>query len=174
VPSMQPSHCTSDMEWAEARLGPKRVLGAYAWRSLLDMGAWIPGGSDAPVESPNPIAGIHAACTRRNEQGSPGSKEDVDKYFQLAKDSRPDPERYTSGWYGRQRMTRLEALRAFTIWAAQASGQEYVFGSLEPGKYADFVVTSADLSAIPDRELPTAKVVETWIGGEKVFPRKKR
>jgi predicted amidohydrolase YtcJ len=98
IPSMQPTHCTSDMYWAEDRLGPERVKGAYAWRSLLQQGSIIPAGSDTPVESPNPLWGFYAAITRQDQKGWP-----------------------EKGWQADQRMTREEALKAFTIWAAYAS-----------------------------------------------------
>src|SRR5207244_9495681 len=108
VPSMQPTHCTSDMRWAGERLGPERLVGAYAWRSVLDSGAYVAGGSDFPVEDANPFHGIHAAVTRAPREG-------------------PDP-----GWQPAQRMTRDEAVSAFTIWNARSIGREAELGSLEP------------------------------------------
>src|SRR5207237_649396 len=106
LPSMQATHCTSDMAWAAERLGPERLRGAYAWRSLLATGVIIAGGSDFPVESPNPFHGIHAAVTRR-----PRTNDD-------------------QGWQPEQRMTREEAVRSFTTWNAFASRQERDLGSL--------------------------------------------
>jgi hypothetical protein len=128
VPSMQPTHCTSDMPWAPARLGPERLGGAYAWRALLDTGVPIAGGSDFPVEDPNPFLGLHAAVTRRPppEPGRAGG-------------AAPDP-----GWQPAQRMTRAEALRAFTTWAAAAIGQGDVLGRLAAGAWADLVVLPDD------------------------------
>jgi predicted amidohydrolase YtcJ len=148
LPSMQPTHCTSDMPWAPARLGPDRLVGAYAWRSLLATGTVIAGGSDFPVELPNPFHGIHAAVTRRPREG-------------------PDP-----GWQPEQRMTRGEAVRAFTLWNAYAAHQESGLGSLEPGKWADLVVCSADVFTCGDSELPAIEPVLTLVGGEVVLDRR--
>src|SRR5205085_358284 len=101
IPSMQGSHATSDMYWAVNRIGPTRVLGAYAWRSLLNTGVVIPNGSDFPVESVNPLISFHAAVSRQDAENWPAS-----------------------GWFPEQRMTREEALRSMTIWPAQRSGWE--------------------------------------------------
>ncbi|NOY07001.1 MAG: amidohydrolase family protein, partial [Chlorobi bacterium] len=169
IPSMQPTHCTSDMYWAEARLGPRRVRGAYAWRSLLDTGVIIPGGSDFPVESPDPILGIYAACTRRDTSGVPSSQEDIDEHFQLPPGSLPDSARWSNGWYAFERMTREEAVRAFTSWASRAAGQNHEKGSLEPGKAADFVVLSGDIMEVPARLIPRIRVLETWIDGKRAY-----
>lgn len=121
LPSMQATHCTSDMRYAEERLGPERLAGAYAWRSLIDSGVIIPNGSDFPVEDANPFHGIYASVTRR-----PLSGEDA-------------------AWQPQQRMTREEAVRSFTTWNAVGSHQEAVTGSLEPGKWADLIVLSDDV-----------------------------
>jgi predicted amidohydrolase YtcJ len=145
LPSMQATHCTSDMPWAVERLGPERVRGAYAWRSLLDTGVVIAGGSDFPVESPNPFHGIHAAVTRRPRSGG-------------------DP-----GWQPEQRMTRQEAVRSFTSWNAYASRQEATLGSLEPGKQADLVVLSDDVFTCPEDRIPAIRPLLTLIAGETVF-----
>ncbi|MBI2216322.1 MAG: amidohydrolase family protein [Candidatus Rokubacteria bacterium] len=142
LPSMQPTHCTSDMRWAPERLGPERLEGAYAWRSLLDTGAIIAGGSDFPVEDPNPFHGIYAAITRRPLAGG-------------------DP-----GWQPHQRMTREEAMRAFTVWNAYASGQEAELGSLEPGKRADLVVLDDDPFTCPEDRVKEIAPVATLVGGE--------
>jgi predicted amidohydrolase YtcJ len=146
IPSMQPTHCTSDMYWAEARVGPKRILGAYAWRSFLDSGSIIPGGSDFPVEGPNPLYGFYAAITRQDHNGWPDS-----------------------GWYAGQRMTREEALKAFTIFAAYAGFQEERKGSIEKGKLADFTILSRDIMTIDPKEILTTQVEMTIIGGEVVY-----
>ena len=148
LPSMQPTHCTSDMPWADARLGAERLPGAYAWRSLLRTGTLIAGGSDFPVELPNPFHGIHAAVTRRPRTG-------------------PDP-----GWQPEQRMTRGEAVRAFTAWNAYAAHQEAELGTLEPGKQADLVVCSADVFTCPEQEIAAIEPVLTLVAGEIVLDRR--
>lgn len=171
LPSMQPTHCTSDMYWVEARLGPKRVRGAYAWRSLLKTGVIIPGGSDFPVEHPNPLFGIYAAVTRQDQQGRPKNAEDVKKYWQLSKEGIVDPSVFEGGWYASEKMERLEALRAFTSWAATAAFQEALVGSLEPGKLADFVVLSHDIVRIPAEDILKTIVERTIVGGVEVYTR---
>jgi hypothetical protein len=145
LPSMQATHCTSDMAWAAERLGPQRLRGAYAWRSLLATGTVIAGGSDFPVESPNPFHGIHAAVTRRPRAGD-------------------DPP-----WQPEQCMTRQEAVRSFTTWNAYAARQEADLGSLEPGKRADLVVLSDDVFACPAARIPEIRPVLTLLDGEIVF-----
>ena len=146
IPSMQFIHCTSDMPWVGSRVGPDRIAGAYAWRSLLDSGCRIPGGSDFPVESINPFLGIYAAVTRRDLDGDP-----------------PD------GWFGGQCLTVEEAVRAFTLDAAYASGEEELRGSLVPGKLADFVILAEDIMSIPHDAIPDIKPVATVLGGEIVY-----
>jgi hypothetical protein len=146
LPMMQPTHCTSDMYWAEDRLGPTRINGAYAWRSLLDEGCIIPGGSDFPVESPNPLWGFYAAITRQDHAGWP-----------------------EGGWHSEQRMSRKEALQAYTIWAAFASFEEKTKGSLEPGKVADLVVLSDDIMKAEPRKILDTAVELTMIAGETVY-----
>jgi hypothetical protein len=145
LPSMQATHCTSDMAWAADRLGPERLRGAYAWRSLLATGVVIAGGSDFPVESPNPFHGIHAAVTRR-----PRSHAD-------------------EGWQPEQRMTREEAVRSFTTWNAYASHQEAELGSLEVGKRADAVVLSEDAFTCDEARIPDIRPALTLLGGEVVY-----
>jgi predicted amidohydrolase YtcJ len=146
VPSMQATHQTSDMGWAEQRLGPERIRGAYAWRSLLDTGVVVPNGTDFPVEQVNPLLTFHAAVTREDPRGFP-----------------------EGGWYPAQRMSREEALRSMTIWAAWAGFQESVMGSLAPGKYADFVVLDRDILTVPESEILDARVLATWVGGREVY-----
>jgi predicted amidohydrolase YtcJ len=145
VPSMQATHCTSDMPWAAARLGDERLRGAYAWRSLLATGVVIAGGSDFPVESPNPFHGIHAAVTRRPREGR------------------------HPGWQPEQRMTREEAVRSFTTWNAWASHQEAEAGSLEPGKRADLVVLTDDVFRCAEERIPAIRSVLTMVAGEVVY-----
>ncbi|HMF87039.1 MAG TPA: amidohydrolase family protein [Gemmatimonadaceae bacterium] len=149
IPSMQPTHQTSDMGWAEARVGPQRIRGAYAWRSLLNTGVVIPSGTDFPVEEVNPLLTFHAAVTRQDPSNLP-----------------------PGGWYPDQKMTREEALQSITIWPAYAGFQESVLGSLTPGKYADFVVLDRDIMRIPDTEIVGTRVVSTWIAGKRVYEAK--
>ncbi|MEK7749211.1 MAG: amidohydrolase family protein, partial [Bacteroidota bacterium] len=169
LPSMQPTHCTSDMYWAEARLGARRVRGAYAWRSLLQTGVVIPGGSDFPVEDPNPLLGIYAAVTRRDRQGRPLSAEQVRAQFQLSPDGLADSTVFNDGWYGNEKMTREEAVKSFTRWAAFAEFAERLKGSLEKGRLADFVVFSDDVMKVPAKDLPGISVEMTVVGGETVY-----
>jgi hypothetical protein len=145
LPSMQATHCTSDMAWAAERLGPQRLRGAYAWRSLLATGVIIAGGSDFPVESPNPFHGIHAAVTRRPRHGD-------------------DP-----AWQPEQRMTREEAVRSFTSWNAFAARQEAELGTLEVGKRADLVVLSEDVFVCPVEHIPAIRPVLTLVEGAAVL-----
>ncbi len=146
LPMMQPTHCTSDMPWIGDRLGPVRTRYASMWRSLLDDGNIIPAGSDFPVESPNPMLGIYAAVTRQDLDGKPDS-----------------------GWYPEQRMTRDEALKAFTLWGSYSAFQEDQKGSIEVGKWADLVVLNRDIMRIPVEEIPNAKVLRTMVGGTFVY-----
>lgn len=149
IPSMQSSHQTSDMRWAEDRLGPSRIRGAYAWRSLLNTGVILPNGTDFPVEEVNPLITFHSAVTRQDSTGWP-----------------------VGGWYPEQRMTRDEALKSMTIWAAYAGFQEHVMGSITPGKYADFTVLDEDIMIIPASDILKTHVVSTYIGGKSVYERK--
>lgn len=169
VPSMQPTHCTSDMYWAESRLGPRRIRYAYAWRSLLETGARIPGGSDFPVENPNPIWGIYAAVTRKDKEGRPQNAEDGRKYFQISQEEMTDTMAFGNGWYPAQKMTREEALRSFTSWGAWAAFEEHLKGSLQKGTLADFVILSSDIGKIPDKEILDVRVLKTYVGGKEVY-----
>jgi predicted amidohydrolase YtcJ len=146
VPSMQPTHATSDQNMAEQRVGHERIKGAYAWRTFLQQGSRIACGSDFPIESPNPFQGIHAAVTRQDMSNFPAG-----------------------GWYKEQAMTLQEAFRCFTIDAAWAAHQEKAIGSLEQGKWADFIVTDRDLFAVPATEIGKIGVLETWVGGKQVY-----
>lgn len=148
IPSMQPTHCTSDMRWVADRVGEKRAQGAYAWRSLIETGVPIAGGSDFPVESHNPFLGFYAAVTRQNLDAQP-----------------------EGGWHPDQRMTRAEALKSFTLWAAYAAFEEDRKGSLEPGKLADLIVIDRDIMTCPPLDIPQTQVLRTVIGGETVFVR---
>ena len=145
IAAMQPTHATSDMPWAETRVGPERIAGAYAWRQLLDSGARLALGSDFPVESVDPRLGLHAAVTRTDLEGHP-----------------------PGGWRPQERLTRAEALRGFTLDAAYAGFAEDEVGSLEVGKRADFVVLGADPLA-DDVPLATLPVRATYVDGEAVY-----
>lgn len=148
IPSMQASHQRSDMRWAEERVGPDRIRGAYAWRRLLRSGVVIPNGSDAPVESVNPLISFYAAVTRQDERGYP-----------------------PGGWRPAERMTRAEALKAMTIWPAYAAFQDSVLGSIKTGKLADFTVLDRDIMTIPANQILSAGVVATFVGGRQVYSR---
>lgn len=172
LPSMQPTHCTSDMYWAEARLGHERSKGAYAWRSLLATGVIIPCGSDFPVEQPNPLLGVYAAITRRDADGKPRSAADLTgELFELSAEGIVDPSAFDGGWYANERMTLAEVLKGYTTWAATAAFEESLKGSLTPGKLADFIVLSdAFDEKAPERILATT-VEATFIGGRKAYAR---
>ncbi|MEO5626599.1 MAG: amidohydrolase family protein, partial [Dokdonella sp.] len=148
IASMQPTHATSDMNMAEDRIGPERLKGAYAWRRFLQQGTVIAGGSDFPVESSNPFYGLHAAVTREDHKGRP-----------------------RGGWRPDQKMTLIEALRAFTLDAAYAGHHEKTLGTLEPGKWADFILIDRDLFKIKPSRIRSTQVLETWVGGKRVFAR---
>ncbi len=146
VPSVQSTHATSDMYWADERVGEERIKGAYAYKQLLDENGWIPNGSDFPVERINPLFGFYASVARKDQEGYPGG-----------------------GFQMENALSREQALRAMTIWAARAGFEEDLKGSIEPGKLADFVVTSKDLMTAPEAELFSIKVDATCSGGEKVY-----
>jgi predicted amidohydrolase YtcJ len=147
VASMQPTHATSDKNMAEARIGATRLKGAYAWRTMLDHRVMFAAGSDFPVESANPLLGWYAAVTRQDTLGLP-----------------------PGGWQPSQALTLVEGLRAFTRDAARAAGQENVLGSLDPGKWADFVILDTDPFATSPDGLWRIKVRETWVAGKRVYP----
>jgi predicted amidohydrolase YtcJ len=141
IASMQGVHCVSDGPWVPQRIGAERARsGAYAWRSLLDAGAKIANGTDAPVEDVDPLACFRASVTRRMPDGS--------------------------RFYPEQKMSRMEALQSYTLWAAYAAFEEDVKGSLAPGKYADVTVIDGDILALPDDLLEHAHVVMTIVGGK--------
>ena len=146
IPSVQPTHATSDMYWAEERLGPDRIRGAYAFRSLLEQNGWLAAGSDFPVESINPLFGYYAAVTRKDQAGYP-----------------------ETGFYPEEALSREDALRAMTIWAAKAGFEEELKGSIEPGKLADLVVTGTDLMTAPAGELFGIRVLATYSAGVPVY-----
>ena len=146
IAAMQPTHATSDMYWADERLGQERLAGAYAWQSLLASGARLAFGSDFPVEQVNPMLGIHAAVTRQDLEGWP-----------------------KGGWLPEERISREDAIRAFTLDAAYAGFMEQLTGSLETGKRADFIVLDQDIMKIPAEDIANLRVAETWVDGERVF-----
>jgi predicted amidohydrolase YtcJ len=146
VPAMQTTHQISDMPWAEARLGPQRIQGAYAWRSLLDTGVTIANGTDAPVEAVDTRRTFHAAIARENEANQP-----------------------PGGWYPHQRMTRDEALRSMTLWAARACFLERDAGSIAVGKHADFAVLDRDWMRVPAETVMATRVLATYSAGTAVY-----
>lgn len=146
IASMQPTHATSDKNMAEDRVGPERIKGGYAWQSFLDQGTIVAAGSDFPVEHSNPFFGLYSAVTRQDHEGNP-----------------------EGGWYPEESLSREQALRAFTIDAAYAAHQEKVLGSLEAGKWADFVILDGDYFEIPASEIWKVNVLETWVAGEQVY-----
>jgi predicted amidohydrolase YtcJ len=148
IASMQPTHQTSDRLMAEKRLGPNRLAGAYAWRSVLNSGARLAFGSDFPVESPNPFPGLAAAISRQDMRGEP-----------------------PGGWIPSERLSFAQALDAFTRGAAYAGFAEDRIGSLEPGKWADFILVDRDPTAVDAQSLARTEVIETWVGGKKVWAR---
>lgn len=146
IPSMQPSHAIGDLFFAPSRLGIPRLEGAYPWQSLIKTGAIIAGGSDAPVERGEPMIEFYAAVARRDQKGFTAE-----------------------GWHPEQALTREQALKLFTIWAARAAFEEEIKGSIEAGKLADLTVLSADIMKIPEPEILKTRCLMTVIGGEIVY-----
>ena len=146
IPSMQPTHATSDMNMAEDRIGAERLKGAYAWRSFLDQGSRVVSGSDFPVELAAPFDGIHAAVTRQNKANQP-----------------------EGGWIAAEAMTIKETMRSFSIDAAWAAHQDDKLGGLTPGKWADFILLDQDIYHIAPEDLWKTQVLETWLAGKQVF-----
>jgi predicted amidohydrolase YtcJ len=146
IASMQPTHATSDMAWAEARVGAQRILGAYAWRAMLDRKIPLAAGSDFPVEQPSPLLGVYSAVTRQSAAGEPAA-----------------------GWYPAQRLTLDEAIAAFTSGAAYAEGAEATRGVIAVGKDADLTVY--DRALTPDRQLLATEIALTVVEGEVEYRR---
>lgn len=149
IPSVQAIHATSDMLWAIDRIGKERLRNSYALKELLKQNGWIPNSSDFPVEPINPLYGYYAAIERKNFNGIP------DDGFQME-----------------NALTREEALRAMTIWAAKAQFEENKKGSIEPGKFADFIILENDLMTMPAEEIINEKVFQTFVNGELLYSRK--
>lgn len=149
IPSVQPTHATSDMYWAGGRLGPQRLKTAYAYKQLLQQNGWMPLGTDFPVENISPIYTFYAAVERKDLKGFPAN-----------------------GFQPENAISRIEALRGMTIWAAKANFEEKEKGSIEPGKYADFVIVDRDLMKVQPGEIPKVQVLKTYINGEKVYEKK--
>jgi len=149
IPSVQPTHATSDMYWAGKRLGAARLKTAYAYKDLLKQNGWLALGTDFPVENINPMYTFYAAVARKDVKGYPAK-----------------------GFQPENAITRTEALKGMTIWAAKANFEEKEKGSIEPGKYADFVILDADIMKISPSQLPYTKVLKSYINGEKVYEKK--
>jgi predicted amidohydrolase YtcJ len=146
IPSMQPTHATSDMNMAEDRIGAERLKGAYAWRSFLKQGSRVVSGSDFPIEMANAFHGIHAAVTRQDRNNQP-----------------------EAGWIPEQAMSLEDTMRSFSIDAAWAAHQENSLGGLTPGKWADFILLDQDIYQIPAQDIWKTQVLETWLAGELVY-----
>ena len=146
VPSVQPTHATSDMYWASERLGLERVKGAYAFKQLLQQNGWIPLGTDFPVEDISPFKTFLAAVFRRDAKGFPAN-----------------------GFQTENALTREETIRGMTIWAAKADFLEKEVGSIEAGKKADFIILDKDLMKVAEKDILNTKVVMTFVGGKKVY-----
>lgn len=149
IPSVQPTHATSDMYWAGDRVGPERVKGAYAYKQLLAQNGWIALGTDFPVEDISPFKTFYAAVVRKDAKGWP-----------------------EGGYQMENALTREEAMRGMTIWAARSNFEENEKGSLEKGKLADFIVLDADLMKEATEKLLEVNVLKTFLGGEKVYEKK--
>jgi predicted amidohydrolase YtcJ len=146
IPSVQPTHATSDMYWAEDRLGSERIEGAYAFKKLLDQAGIIALGTDFPVEEVSPFYTFYAAVARK------------------------DLENYPEGGYKMdQALSREETLKGMTIWAAYSNFEEEEKGSIEPGKFADFIILDKNIMEVPENEIPNLKVSQTYVNGEQVY-----
>ncbi len=146
IPAINTTHATSDMYWADERLGEERIKNAYAYQDLLKQNGWLCNGSDFPVEEINPMYGFYAAVARKDKKGYP-----------------------ENGWQTENSLTRKQALKAMTIWAAKSMFEEDVKGSIEKGKNADFVVLDRDIMKVPQAELHSPQILKTYVQGECVF-----
>jgi hypothetical protein len=148
IPSVQSTHATSDMYWADNRLGPDRIKGAYAFKQLMDQNGWLILGTDFPVENINPMYTFYSAVVRKDMKGYPAR-----------------------GFQKENALSREEALRGMTIWAAKGNFEEKEKGSIESGKFADFVILDQDLMKAAEAKLFKANVLKTYINGENVYSR---
>ena len=146
IPSVQPTHAISDMNWADERLGSKRLISAYAYKELLDWSGKIALGTDFPVEKVNPLLTFHSAVARKDVDGNP-----------------------SEGFLKENALTRKEALKGMTIWAAYSNFEDSFKGSIEKGKFADFVILTKDIMKVPEQEITSAEVVATIVNGSIVF-----
>ena len=146
LPAMQAVHATSDKNMAQDRLGVARLRGAYAWRSFIDQGSIIVGGSDYPVELAEPFHGIHASVTRQDHNNEPAG-----------------------GWLPQQRLSLIEALRSFSVDAAYGAFQENMLGTLQSGSWADFILLDKDIFNIPPEQIWQVQVEQTWVNGKQVY-----
>ena len=149
IPSVQPTHATSDMYWAKDRLGEQREKGAYAYQTLLQQNGWLPLGTDFPVEDISTFKTFYAATIRKDAKGWP------EKGYQIE-----------------NALTRKQTLQGMTIWAAKANFEEKEKGSLEKGKFADFIILDKDLMNANEKELLQTNVISTFVNGEKVYQKK--
>jgi len=148
IPSIQSTHCTSDMDWADERLGKERIKNAYIYKQLLNQNGWIPNGTDFPVERIEPLLTFYASVARKDLEGKP-----------------------ENGFQMENALTREETLKSMTIWAAKAAFEEGEKGSIEPGKFADFVILQDDLMKISENEIPKVNILKTYISGYPVLKR---
>jgi predicted amidohydrolase YtcJ len=146
IPSVQPTHGTSDMYWAGDRLGNERVKGAYAYQQLLKENDWMPLGTDFPVEDISTFKTFFAAVVRQDSKGFPAG-----------------------GYQMENALTREQTIKGITIWAAKAAFEEKQKGSLEKGKFADFIILDTDLMICPVTDILKTKVLATYVNGEKVY-----
>jgi len=146
IPSVQPTHATSDMYWAEERLGKERLKGGYAYKQLLQQNGWIPLGTDFPVEDISTFKTFLAAVVRKDAKGFPAN-----------------------GFQTENALSREETIKGMTIWAAKAGFLEKEVGSLEKGKKADFIILDQDLMKVAETDILNTKVIATYLGGKKVF-----
>ena len=143
---MQPSHCTSDMRWMEDRIGSHRFNRISRWKSFIDSGCIIPGGSDCPIEEGNPIFEYYAAITRKDHKGVP-----------------------ENGWEPQECVNRIDALKMFTTWAAYGEFAEHRRGKIRPGFDADLTILSSDITRCPPDEVLKTEILGTMVGGELVY-----